>query len=154
MRHFFLFLLLFFCASCSYFSTNNDSDVQPKDSVIDFTKVDVSPSFKACDKLTGEAKTKCFRENMHQQLTKNLNEYQFETKKVISEEIEVVLKINKNGKVILKNIKASSFLKEEIPDLIPLLKKTINSLSVLRPATKRGIPVNTEYKLPIKIQTE
>lgn len=148
------FFLLLLNTSCSYFSTDTSSDIQQLDTIVDFTKVDVSPSFKVCDNLIDEAKNKCFRANMHQQITKSLRKVKFATKKKIDEEIQVILQIDKGGKITLQEIQASDFLKEELPDLLPLLNKTIKKLPTLKPATKRGIPVNTHYTLPVRIQTK
>ena len=72
-RNIYFIFLLIVCSSCNYFSLEtNKPTLQEIDSIIDFSKVDVSPSFKVCDKLIDEAKTNCFRTNMHQQMTKNL----------------------------------------------------------------------------------
>lgn len=149
-----LVFLVFYVSSCSYFSSEAKPNIQQLDSIINFTKVDVSPSFKVCDKLIEEAKTKCFRANIHQQMTKYLKASSFATKQAINEEVEVILLINKKGKITLQEVKSSEMLQQEIPDLITVIKTSIDSFPKLTPASKRGIPVATQYTLPIRIQTK
>lgn len=153
MRFFSFCLLLLLTTSCSYFSSNKKVEGQVLDTIVDFTKVDVSPSFSVCDKLIDEAKTKCFRANMHQQLTKRLRNFSFPINEIIDETIIVVLLINQSGKVSLQEVQSSDFIQEQIPDLLEFIEKSIDSLPKLQPAIKRGIPVVTQYELPIQITT-
>ncbi len=149
-----VYFLFVMCVSCNYFSPNTKESIKKLDTIVDFTKVDVSPSFKVCDELIGKEKTDCFRSNMRLQITRNLSPSHFFTKKPINETIVVVLLIDKTGKIHLKEIQHSDFIKAKNPDLINSVKTAIVRLPQLQPAIKRGIPVTTQYHLPIKIQTK
>lgn len=149
-----VYFLFAICTSCNYFSPNTKERIKKLDTIIDFTKVDVSPSFKVCDELMDEVKTNCFRSNMRLHITRNLSPLHFSTKKSVNETIVVTLLIDKTGKVRLKEIRHSDFIKEKFPDLVKLVKTAIVRLPQLHPAIKRGIPVATQYHLPIKIQTK
>lgn len=154
MRVFLLFFSFVLFVSCDYFSSSKNRNAQPLDTIVDFTKVDVSPSFKMCDKLIDDAKTKCFRANIHQQLTKNFKQIELTTEEDFNELINVNLLIDKQGEVSLKEITTSDLLQKLLPDLEVCIEKSISSLPKLSPAIKRGIPVTTQYKLPIKIKTK
>lgn len=150
MRLFFLCFLSVFI-SCNK-SVSNKEKLRELDTIIDFTKVDVYPSFADCKELMDEEKTICFRNNIHKKITHSLKFYSFnKVKDSISEELEIVLKIEKDGKICLENIKISDDLNNKIPDFYDFIYKSIDSLPNVFPAIKRGIPVNTQYKLPIKI---
>lgn len=153
LRVFSFLILIVFCTSCDYISSSK-KEKQPLDTIIDFTKVDVSPSFSICNELLDEAKTNCFRENMYKQMTKKMYDFSFATEETIDETITVVLLINNKGTVSLQVIECSDFIKDEIPDLQYYIESSIQNLPKLSPAIKRGIPVATQYKLPIRIQTE
>lgn len=153
LRVFSFLILIVFCISCDYIYPSK-KEKQPLGAIIDFTKVDVSPSFSICNELLDEAKTNCFRENMYKQMTKNLYEFSFATEEIIDETVTVVLLINNKGTVSLQVIECSDSIKNEIPDLQYYVETSIKSLPKLSPAIKRGIPVATQYKLPIRIRTE
>lgn len=154
MRVFSLFILLLLSTSCNFFSKKKTHNQQELDLVVDFTKVDVYPSFKICDTLIDEEKIKCFRTNMYQELTNNLQQVEFTVEEDVNELITVSLLIDKKGNVSLKDIESSEFVENQLPDLEWYIKTSISSLPKLSPAIKRGIPVTTQYKLPIKIKTK
>ena len=147
------FIILLF-TSCDYFSSTKKNKNHEIDTIIDFSKVDVSPSFNICKNLMNEAKTNCFRKEIQQRITKELQLYNFVSKKLIDEVVLIDLQINKRGEFELKNISFSKNIKEHLPKLDSVIKKTIKKLPIITPGFKRGIPVSTQYELPIRIQIE
>ena len=141
--------------SCDYFSFEKNKNLEKIDMDIDFTSVDFSPSFKVCDSLINKLKkTDCFRTTMHQEIYKSLAENSIQLKKDVDETIVVVIKIQADKQVVLASIKASDSLLKYIPSLKKMIKKSIADLPDVYPAIKRGIPVTTQYKLPIRIKLE
>ena len=146
--------LLLLITSCDFLSPPKQGNLQAYDTIVDFTKVDVSPAFNRCRSLSEEEKSKCFREEIHERFTNSLQEYLFVIQEGIEEEVLIDLLINAEGKFILKNITASKDVNQQLPELDSILKSTIEKLPQIQPATKRGIPVATQYHLPLKIQTK
>ena len=72
----------------------------------------------------------------------------------MNETIEVVILIHADNRAMLKSLKASDVLLKQLPDIKEKVEKSILELPKIWAATKRGIPVTSEYKLPIKIQLE
>lgn len=144
---------LLICTSCSYFSEQKIKKEQEV-TVIDFTKVDVSPSFDICDRFIDDEKIKCFRTNMHQQLSANLIKGHLKSKTTINETIYVYLLIDSYGDVSLDTIEATQEIIKSIPNLHTLIKNSISNLPTLRPGIKRGIPITTRFELPIHITTK
>ena len=141
--------------SCDYFSFEKNKNLEKIDMDVDFTSVDFSPSFKVCDSLINKLKkTDCFRTTMHQEIYKSLAENSIQLKKDVDETIVVVIKIQADKQVVLASIKASDSLLKYIPSLKEMIKKSIADLPDVYPAIKRGIPVTTQYKLPIRIKLE
>lgn len=128
--------------------------MQQISTVVDFTTVDVSPSFVACDSLIDFEKRACFRKQIHQQLTNELAKHTIKVAHSIDETIYIDLLISSNGKISLLKNHLSKTIQKEVPKLDSLLKVSIAKLPKLRPAIKRGIPVTTQYQLPIRFYNE
>jgi len=128
--------------------------LQEIDTKIDFSSVDVSPSFKACDSLIEKVdRTNCFRSSIHNYISESLREHKLKVKKAINEKVIVEILISNTGKVVVSKIHASDFVKKMLPSLDSLLYSSIEALPKLRPArTKKGIPLTTQYKIPIQIR--
>lgn len=123
------------------------------DTNVDTTTVDTPPSFEACNPLIEkEAKTQCFRKTIHQEISASLQKQQIKVRKPIDETVEVIITIHANQTASLKSIKASAALLKEIPDLQQRIEKAIAELPKIYAAIKRGIPVTSEYTLPIRIK--
>jgi|AP95_1055475.scaffolds.fasta_scaffold37990_1 hypothetical protein len=153
LRVIFLLLLVGFTTSCQFFNLDRNSMQQEVDTVVDFSVVDVSPSFAICDSIIDKAaKTACFRETIHQQISKSLGATPMVIKGSIDETIFVHVLIDKDGKFTLKNIESTPELKEVLVHLDSLVRLSLQSLPIVFPAIKRGIPVSTQYQLPIKIR--
>ncbi len=151
----FLFLLSF-SVSCELFRADKKLIKQEIDTIIDFSVVDVSPSFGGiCDGIIGKLeKTACFRNTIHQKFSESLANKSIRAKKSINETIYVYLLIDKQGNVSLKNVKSSPYLKLIVSNLDSLINSSLQNLPKLFPAIKRGIPVTTQYKIPIEINVK
>ncbi len=152
VRSLFCIVLILNCVSCEYIS-GHKSSLQPRDTIVDFSTVDVSPAFKECEQLLEKAKTNCFRTNIRQRFSKALQSFDISSDETIQETITVVLEISNTGRMQIKDIHDSDNLEENLPELYEILDSIITTMPTLLPATKRGIPVTTRYELPIKIKT-
>jgi len=140
-----------FCTACDYTSATKTNKPKDIEAIVDFSKVDASPYFKVCEELLDEAKTICFRTHIKKYFTKKLQKLALTSDKLIDEKISVMLIINKEGKVRLKELELTPVVSDNFPTIEASIQKIITELPVLYPAIKRGIPVTTEYKLPINI---
>jgi hypothetical protein len=151
MRFLFVIFLLvvFSCLSCDSFSKENK--IHKIDAVIDYSKVDVSPSFKKCENLSIKDKKVCFIEEISHRIQFSLVIHNFTTKEFISETVLIDLLIDASGIFKLKKITASNKINNQLPKLDSILRSAINNLPKITPAFKEGIPVTVQYKLPVKI---
>lgn len=153
LRVFFVAFLMIFCSSCENFSLSKKQQLPSLDTIINFNEVDFSPSFPACDSLIEkEAKSLCFRVNMHQKIASFLQKQVFTIKDSIDELVEVHLRIDTKGITHLEKINATEIIHEQLPSLDSLVGISVQNLPIIYPAIKRGIPVTTKYMLPIRIQ--
>lgn len=155
LRTFFLLLLISVTTSCQFFETDKKLTDQEIEEIVNFSVVDVSPSFAICDSVIDkEKKTACFRETMCQHISQRLAKTVIEVNTAINETVSVYLFIDKQGDVTLKKIVSSAQIKMAIPQLDLLIEQSLHSLPNLFPAIKRGIPVSTQYVLPIKVNIQ
>ena len=154
MRVFSFLLLMIFCTSCNKLSVlNSTKPIKALDTIVDFSSVDTSPSFKICDSIIEKTKkTTCFRTTIHKKISDKLLQHKLTIKDSISEIVFVDLIISSKGKFVLDEIQSPENIKKELPQLDSLLKGSVAKLPVIYPAIKRGIPVTTKYRLPIRIQ--
>ena len=146
-------LVLVLCNSCDRLTWFDSSKMEPLDTIVDFSVVDLSPSFKACDSIINKArKSFCFRNTIHQKINHELTQHSFTIKEAISEVVFVDLLISAQGVISLEKIESSEKIKKELPALLGLLQKSVAKLPTVKSAIKQGIPVTTKYRLPIKIQ--
>ena len=152
MKFKYLIIVCVLFSSCEFFNFKKIENQQVIDTVVDFSKVDASPSFIECkDKIDNE-RLACFRITIHQKLSENLAGHQIKVKDSIDEIIKVFLSINSKGNINLKEVVSSDNIKTQIPNIDSLLKISVDKLPKISPALKRSIPVNTQYELPIRIQ--
>ena len=76
----------------------------------------------------------------------------FKTPTQSSDTLLVLLKVLQNGKTQIVSVKSSSknVIYERLLDSILQLK--VDSIPTLLPALKRGMPVTTQFELPVIIQ--
>jgi len=152
MRVLIVFILVVFCISCDKFSFLKNKDLQALDTIVDFTSVDFSPSFKICDAIIDKEEiATCFRNTIHQKIGAELQKQYLTVKDSINEVIYVDLLISSKGEIIFDETSTSENIKLQLPQLDSLLKLSVTNLPVIHPAIKRGIPVTTKYRLPIRI---
>ncbi|MBL4905460.1 MAG: hypothetical protein JKZ00_05525, partial [Flavobacteriaceae bacterium] len=94
------------------------------------------------------------RQTIYQHISQRLAKVTIVANSPINEIVYVQLLIDKQGEVTLKKIASSADLKTAIPQLDSLIQVSLQSLPNLFPAIKRGIPVSTQYELPIKVNVQ
>ncbi|MFC2127208.1 hypothetical protein ACFLRU_02390 [Bacteroidota bacterium] len=123
------------------------------DTFVDLGKVDVYPSFKACDSILDiEIKNRCFNNQLYTHLSASLLAHTFEVSSSIDEVVKVKLQIDNKGSSKLMEILASDNVGKQLPMLDSLIGESVRTLPKLFPATKMGIPVTTVYEIPIVIK--
>lgn len=147
---------LFFCGlllvSCEFFQKKKISEEEMIDTIIDYRSVDAFPLFPTCENIPSQDKQRvCSQIKLSEHIFASLSQSNIITARKVSDTVFVKLQVSSKGKVILTNIKASENLKKQIPTIDSLLKSSVSSIPVLKPALKRGIPVATEFSLPIVV---
>ena len=96
---------------------------------VDYTSVDVSPSFKVCDSLIDkDKKSSCFRTTIRQEISSSLAKQSIQVTQSVDETIEVAITIQSNKEVKLTSIKSSA---ELAADKAILLKFFIALMTIM-----------------------
>jgi hypothetical protein len=133
-------LLILFC--CVFFFT-----------VIDFNSVDVFPLFPTCDSIPSQEKQKiCSQIKLSEQIYASLSTQEIISTDKLNDTILIKLNIDNSGKVSLSSLIANDHINQQIPNLDSLIESGIEKLPLLKPAIKRGMPVTTEFTLPIIVK--
>lgn len=155
MRVFLAIIMLFFITACDKLPFAKKQNRTTLDTIVDFTSVDLSPSFTECDSIVSKnKKSDCFRKTIHLKIGEELLKHKLVSKDSINEIVIVDLVINSKGNVVFKKLTSNEIIKQRLPSLDSLLEISINNLPTIHPAIKRGIPVTTKYQLPIQIVLE
>ena len=149
---FFIISTVVFYTSCDKLPFTKKKNIPVLDTIVDFTSVDLSPSFSVCDSLVDkEKKSDCFRKTIHQKIGEELQKHEFQTNDSINETIFVDILINSKGEIQFESLTSNNVISKALTDLDSLLENAVNNLPKIYPAIKRGIPVTTKYQLPIQI---
>ena len=148
-----LFLVLFLVNSCQYF----DNKVPSKENLlkkelkaIDWSEVDEYPSVQDCELLENKAAQKqCFFEFLSAQIQDKLN---VDTLSILYPEldtIEVKVTIFANSKLLFEPQFPQDSLTFDAIKVDSILKMKLVDFPKVNPATKRGLPVKTQFILPL-----
>jgi oligoribonuclease NrnB/cAMP/cGMP phosphodiesterase (DHH superfamily) len=148
-----LFVSVF--VSCDFISPKNTSlqNLTLTDTTIDYNTVDVYPLLSDCNNCdTNEKQNQCFENEFVKKLEKTINKNKIEVIKKIRDTVFVDLLIDNTGKISISKIYESRFTLDLIPKFDSILQRSIAALPpVIQPSLKRGIPVNTIFKLPVVV---
>ena len=158
MKYYYFFLLFIIVTSCQYFEKQVPSEkelLQKELKAINWKEVDEYPSFADCDKLEDKTQRKqCFFEYLTQLIQEKL---QVDTLSVLYPELDTIeVKVTvfpdsrmqfepqfPNDSVAYDTIKIDSILHVKLVDF-----------PKVNPAIKQGIPVKTQFILPVIIKVE
>jgi len=159
MKHIFLTLLAALTlVSCQFFETekiSSDEFFDEEIKAIDWEDIDQYPTFPDCEKHTEKLEKKnCFETSLRQYVHRSIGSRNLSTHEDLNDTVLLKFNISKTGEISNLNISLDSLLKQKIPLLEEWFVQSIDSLPKLAPAYKRGIPVETEFTLPVVLKTQ
>ena len=158
-RLFIAILFIFLFTSCDFLSSKKvavKNESMAMDTIVDYSTVDAYPLFTNCKNLDEKEKQEeCFGFELVEQLEQLIVLKKIKGPPAVYDTVYVDLSIAKDHKIRISGIKSSDILKEKIPNLDSILIASVNQLpAIIEPAIKRGIPVHSQFKLPILISVK
>jgi len=147
----FFFPLLF--TSCQWMSTRLPDEQQLLEeelNKIDWTKVDTYPSVAGCDSIfDATAQKACFFDYITSTLEENLSIDTLRGKFADVDTLKILVTIQSNAQVSLALYQLNDSVKKQVKSIDSLLEQKSKNFQHLSPATKRGVPVTSQFVLPL-----
>ncbi len=151
-----LFLILI--SSCQYFGGEVPSKKELLDkelNAINWNEVDEFPSFSECDKIKDERMQKqCFFEFLTQTIQEKLTSDTLANLYPELDTIEVKVTVFPNSTMKFEPQFPKDSTAYDTIKIDSILKFRLVNFPKVNPATKRGLPVKTQFILPVIIKSE
>lgn len=153
----FLLFLILTASSCNYFETekiSSDTFYEEELKTIDWNDVDQYPAFKECESHTYKlAQKNCFVTTLSEHIYVMIQSKEMVASNNLQDTIQLSFSISKKGDLRISQMIVDSLISTQFPLLEDWMRTSIEELPLLAPAYKRGIPVQTEFSLPIILST-
>ena len=151
-------LLLFLISSCQYLGGEVPSKKELLDkelNAINWNEVDEFPSFSECDKIKDERMQKqCFFEFLTQTIQEKLSSDTLASLYPELDTIEVKVTVFPNSYMKFEPQFPKDSTTYDTIKMDSILKSRLVNFPKVNPATKRGLPVKTQFILPVIIKSE
>ncbi|MFD1094877.1 hypothetical protein [Salegentibacter chungangensis] len=157
MKKILLPVLVLLLASCNFETKKISSEevFDQESKSLNWKEVDEYPAFEDCKNETELPAAKdCFATKVAENIYAYLAAQQPVVTESIDDTLYLYLEISKEGRPVIDSVKVDSTVTRQLPDIKIWLKQSIDSLPKIYPASKRGIPVSTVFKMPIVIKAE
>jgi hypothetical protein len=158
LKQFSLFFLILIFQSCQYFEKQVPSEKELLDQQIkeiNWKEVDQYPSISDCEQLTNnEQRKNCFFEFMANAIQQKLS---VDTLKILFpklDTIEVKVTVNSDSSMLFEPQFPKDSVAYDTIKIDSILKLKLVDFPKVNPAVKRGIPVKTQFILPVIIKSE
>lgn len=152
-----LFLLLA-VMGCKQFETQRISSediLREESQELNWKEVDQYPAFEECREYLQEESAKaCFGQKVKEYVYARLEDKQPVVTRAIHDTLLLHLIITHDGQARIDSLEVDSTVVEQLPEINSWIQQSIDSLPQIYPATKRGIPVTTKFRIPLVIQTD
>jgi len=151
-------LFLFLISSCQYFGGEVPSKKELLDkelNAINWNEVDEFPSFSECDKIKDERmQNQCFFEFLTQTIQEKLSSDTLASLYPELDTIEVKVTVFPNSSMKFEPQFPKDSTAYDTIKMDSIIKSRLVNFPKVNPATKRGLPVKTQFILPVIIKTE
>lgn len=158
MKHYYLFLVIILFNSCQYFQQQVPSEkdlLQKELKAINWKQVDEYPSVADCENIDNKVqRQQCFFEVLTQLIQQKLS---IDTLSVLYpklDTIEVKVTIFPNATMQFEPQFPKDSVAYDRIKIDSILKARLVDFPKVNPAIKRGVPVKTQFILPVIIKVE
>ena len=151
-----VFLLLL--VSCEQFETRkitSEEILSEETRELNWHEVDQYPSFEECREFVQvEAAKTCFGNKVAGYFYARLDQKQPVVTESLEDTLLLHLSISEKGIPAIDSVEIDTMTVHHLPEIRAWLQQTVDSLPRIFPASKRGIPVATKFKMPIVVKAE
>ncbi|MGY5848815.1 hypothetical protein [Salegentibacter sp. F14] len=151
----FFFSILLFACNFETKKISSEEVLELESQTLNWKEVDEYPAFEDCQEETElEAARSCFEREVAENVYAYLARQQPVVTEAINDTLLLYLKISKEGRPEIDSVAIDSTTTKQLPEIRKWLTQSIDSLPKIYPASKRGIPVSSVFKMPIVIKAE
>ncbi|MCW1953973.1 MAG: hypothetical protein KIH80_007365 [Flavobacteriia bacterium] len=158
MRKLLFLAVVLLLSACTWFTPKEvlrDQYVHAELQAIDWQSVDQFPLFNSCDETaTKQSQQQCFERVLNEQLREIISRMSMEEKLEISGSFSLSIQVNDQGDILLLDLINGAFSEETTTYLMTEFSKEFSQIKQLSPALKQGMPVATQYQIPIEIHLD
>ena len=158
MKKAFALLFLLHLSSCHYFDKqvpSEESLLEQQMKEINWKQIDEYPTIVDCEKISDETQRKqCFFEFLTQTIQQKLNVDTLSTLFHKLDTIEVKVTIYPDSKLKFEPQFPKDSVAYDTIKIDSILKSRLVDFPKIKPAIKRGIPVKTQFILPVILKIE
>lgn len=155
-----LFYITFFISlqfSCDHFKVvkkeNRKEILETEWSKVDKTNVEEPPLFESCQSADIINQKNCFAKTLNQHINSFIKNEKIIIPTLDSDTLWVGIHVDKQARITCNLMINDSLLNSGRLQIQKILQKSMTELPPLQPATKRGVPTNVKYRLPIIINS-
>lgn len=158
MKYFFIFLVCIFFNSCQYFEKKVPSEkelLQKELKSINWKEVDEYPTVADCETINDkQQRQKCFFDVMSQLIQQKLDVDSLSILYPDLDTIKVKVTIFPNSKMKFEPEFQKDSVKYDTTRIDSILHARLVDFPKVNPAIKRGLPVKTQFILPVIIKAK
>ncbi|MCG9791636.1 hypothetical protein [Flavobacterium algicola] len=158
MKYFALFLVILFFNSCQYFDKSAATEkelLQKELKSINWKEVDEYPSFVDCNQIEGKTeRQQCFFQFLTELIQEKIRIDTLSTMYPELDTIEVKVTIFPNSRIQFEPLFPKDSVAYDRVKIDSILKRRLVGFPKVSPAIKRGIPVKTQFVLPVILKIE
>ncbi|MEG0848775.1 hypothetical protein ACHRVK_03510 [Flavobacterium plurextorum] len=158
MKHFFLLIVILFFNSCQYFEKQVPSEkelLQKELKSINWKEVDEYPTVADCEKISDKKqRQKCFFDVMSTLIQEKLNVDSLSIMYPELDTIEVKVTIFPNAVMKFEPQFPKDSVAYDTIKIDSILHARLVNFPKINPAIKRGIPVKTQFILPVILKAK
>ncbi len=158
MKHFSIFILLLFFNSCQYFEKKVPSEkelLQKELKSINWKEVDEYPTVAECETINDKKeRQKCFFDVMSQLIQQKLNIDSLSILYPDLDTIQVKVTVFPNSKIKFEPEFQKDSVAYDTIRIDSILHARLVDFPKVNPAIKRGLPVKTQFTLPVIIKAK
>lgn len=158
MKKILLIVFLAFLISCDQLQTrklSSEEILSEETRELNWNEVDQYPAFEDCrGAVEVEAAKTCFGNKVASYFYAHLEAQQPVVTESLDDTLYLYLKITEKGIPVIDSTEVDSLVVHQLPEIEAWLEQSVDSLPKIYPATKRGIPVATTFKMPIVVKAE
>lgn len=153
-----IFFLPFLFTSCQWMSARIPDEQQLLEeelNKVDWTTVDTYPSVETCDSIfDATARKACFFNYITTALEENLSLDTLRGTFAAIDTLKVLVTIQSDARVSLALYQLNDSLKLQLKSVDSLLAEKGKKIQNLSPAMKRGVPVTSQFVLPLVLNKQ